>query len=64
MRYRLRVPRPEHTEPSLQEQEEWKKNLATEVKQIKQTNPDCDVEVWAMDEHRVGLKPVIRRRKG
>ena len=25
MRYRLRVPRPEHTEPSPQQQEEWKK---------------------------------------
>ncbi len=50
MRYRLRVPRPEHTQPSPIEQEEWKKNLVNEVEQIKLTNPDCDVEVWAMDE--------------
>ena len=28
MRYRLRVPRPEHTEPSPQEQEEWKKKFS------------------------------------
>jgi transposase len=27
MRYRLRVPRPEHTDSSLQEQEEWKKKF-------------------------------------
>lgn len=24
-------------------------------------HPDADVEAWAMDEHRVGLKPVLRR---
>lgn len=31
------------------------------MQQIQTAHPDCDVEVWAMDEHRVGLKPVIRR---
>lgn len=38
-----------------------KKLVTHKVQQIKQTQPDGDMEVWAMDEHRLGLKPVIRR---
>ncbi len=56
MRLRLRVPRPQHHEADPQQQEEWKKNLAAQVKQIQQAHPDCDEGVWAMDEHRAGLK--------
>ena len=33
-----------------QAQAEWKKNLAQQVQQIQTDHPDCDVEVWAMDE--------------
>lgn len=29
---------------------------------IKQEYPDCDVEVWSMDEDRLGLQPVVRRQ--
>ena len=50
MRFRLRVPRPEHTESSLEEQAQWKKNLQTKVEQIQTQNPESDVEVWAQDE--------------
>ncbi len=35
--------------------------MTAKVKQIQTENPESDVELWAMDEHRVGLKPVIRR---
>lgn len=28
---------------------------------IKEEYPESDVEVWSMDEHRLGLKPVLRR---
>jgi DDE superfamily endonuclease len=31
------------------------------VKQIQQAHPQVEVELWCMDEHRIGLKPVIRR---
>ena len=31
------------------------------VEQIKQAHPDKEVEVWAEDEARLGLQPVIRR---
>jgi hypothetical protein len=57
----LRVPRPEHQESDILEQEEWKKNLHRQVNRIKKKYPSSDVEVWSMDEHRLGLKPVLRR---
>lgn len=28
---------------------------------MKQAHPDAAIEVWAFDEHRVGLKPILRR---
>jgi hypothetical protein len=31
------------------------------VAQIQKNHPDADVELWTMDEHRVGLKPIIRK---
>ena len=61
MRLRLRVPRPSHQEADFTEQEQWKKKLAKTVNQVQEKYPDADVEVWTMDEHRVGLKPIIRR---
>ena len=60
MRFRLRTPRPEHEEADPVEQEAWKKKLLTVVKQVQTDHPDADVEVWTMDEHRLGLKPVLR----
>ena len=60
MRYRLRVPRPEHEKADLIEQQEWKKKLASVVEQVQKEHAIADVEVWAMDEQRLGLKPVLR----
>jgi hypothetical protein len=37
------------------------------VKAVQQAFPDATVELWATDQHRVGLKPILRRvwvRKG
>lgn len=33
----------------------------SEVAAIRAAHPGAAVEVWAMDEHRIGLKPVLRR---
>jgi hypothetical protein len=52
MSFRLRVPRPEHTESSLLFQADWKKNLQTKVEEIQTQNPESEVEVWAQDERR------------
>lgn len=61
MGWRLRVPRPQHQETDLAAQQEWKKKLAIEVERIQTEHPDATVEVWAEDEHRVGLNPVTRQ---
>jgi transposase len=39
MRFRLRVPRPEHTESSLEEQAEWKKKFVHESRTTTNTKP-------------------------
>ena len=54
MRLGLRVPRPSHQEADFTEQEQWKKKLAKTVTQVQEKYPDADVEVWTMEEHRVG----------
>ena len=37
------------------------KKLDLERKRLQANYPAADIEVWAMDEHRLGLKPVERR---
>jgi transposase len=37
------------------------KKIVTRVKQLQQEYPQAEVQLWAMDEHRVGLKPILRR---
>jgi hypothetical protein len=37
-----------------------KKNLRRFVLKIQKEKPESDVEVWSMDEQRIGLKPVLR----
>jgi transposase len=61
LRWRLRVPRPQHESTDPEEQEVWKKKLQQEVAAVQTAHPDADVEAWAMDEHRVGLKPLLRK---
>jgi hypothetical protein len=43
------------------------KNLPEEVNQLAEAYPEARVELWSQDEHRIGLKPILRRvwaRKG
>lgn len=37
------------------------KKLAQTVEQVRHQHPNAEVEVWAEDEHRLGLHPVNRR---
>jgi len=53
-------PRPRHTKADVQAQAEFKANLPSQIEQIQQQHPNATVEAWAFDEHRLGLKPVIR----
>lgn len=61
MELRLRVPRTQHRDSDIEEQEAWKKKLHQQVEQIQQQYPAATVEIWCQDEHRLGLQPVTRR---
>ena len=37
------------------------KKLPDEVEAIRQAHPSSQVELWSSDEHRIGLKPILRR---
>jgi len=37
------------------------KKLETKVAAVHEAHPGAAVEVWASDEHRIGLKPLLRR---
>ena len=45
----------------------FKSRLGDKVKEVQAAHPGAKVTLWSMDEHRVGLKPILRRvwtRKG
>jgi transposase len=65
--FSLHIPRPRHHKADAEQQEAFKQELPEQVKQIQRAHPQAAVELWCMDEHRIGLKPVLRRvwaRKG
>lgn len=37
------------------------KKLALQVKELQKNYPDAEIQLWCEDEHRLGLKPVLRR---
>ena len=61
MDLRLKCPRTHHEDADPLEQQAWKKKLIQKVEQIQADHPSATVEVWTMDEHRLGLKPITRR---
>lgn len=44
----------------MQEQANFKANLQPHLEQLQQQHPTATIEVWAFDEHRLGLKPILR----
>lgn len=37
------------------------KKLPEQVEAVQQAHLDASIELWSMDEHRIGLKPILRR---
>lgn len=37
------------------------KKLEQRVRQLEQQYPEAEIQLWAFDEHRLGLKPLLRR---
>ena len=59
--YSWQSPRPTHKKANKLEQEMFKNNLPLKLNKLKQENPDVEVELWFFDEHRVGLKPILKK---
>ena len=59
--YSCQSPRRKHNKGDEEEQEKFKENLPLKVKELEKKYPQARVEVWCFDEHRVGLKPILRK---
>lgn len=54
-------PRPKHRKGDPEAQKRFKQELWPKVKEWQDKYPQAQIEVWFFDEHRVGLKPIIRK---
>ncbi len=54
------MPRPRHVHADSQAQAEFKKRLRP-LRQVATAFPQATVEPWAVDEHRIGLKPILHK---
>jgi transposase len=59
--YSWQRPRRKHSKGELQEQNLFKQNLPVLVQQLQKKHPGAKIEVWFFDEHRVGLKPILKK---
>jgi transposase len=58
---RLRMPRPQHIHADPQAQADFKRHLRPVLREVATAFPQARVELWAMDEHRIGLKPILHK---
>ncbi len=54
-------PRPRHAHADPQAQAEFKQHLRPLLRAVATAFPHASVELWAVDEHRIGLKPILRK---
>jgi transposase len=57
----LLTPRPCHIQADQQAQAEFKQRLRPLLREVATAFPRARVEVWAVDEHRIGLKPILQK---
>ncbi len=60
-RYSWQSPRPKHQKGNKLEQEEFIKSLPLKFKKLEEEEPEAEIALWFFDEHRVGLKPILRK---
>ncbi len=58
---RLRVPRPRYVQADPQAQADCKQQLRPLLRAVATAFPQATVELWAVAEHRIGLKPLLRK---
>jgi transposase len=54
-------PRPRHVRADPQAQAEFKAHLRPLLRQVATAFPQASVELWAVDEHRIGLKLILQK---
>lgn len=59
--YSWQSPRPKHRQGDELLQEQFKQSLPLTIKQLQAQYPEAQIQVWFFDEHRVGLKPILRK---
>jgi transposase len=55
------VPHPRHVQADSQAQADFKQHLRPLLRDVATALPQAIVELWAVDEHRIGLKPILKR---
>jgi hypothetical protein len=55
------MPRPRHAQADPQAQTDFKQRLRPFLRDVATAFPQATVELWAVDEHRIGLKPLLRK---
>jgi transposase len=58
---RWRTPRPRHVRADPAAQAEFVARVRPLLRQVATAFPWARVELWAVDEHRIGLKPIVRK---
>src|SRR5262249_46214043 len=61
LRARLRVPRPRPGHANPQAQTNLQQQRRPLLRAVATAFPQATVELWAVDEHRIGLKPILRK---
>jgi transposase len=54
-------PRPRHMQADPQAQADFKQQLRPLLRAVATAFPQASVELWAVDEHRIGLKPILKK---
>jgi transposase len=55
------VPRPRHAQGDFAAQERFKADFRARMEELAREAPSRSVQIWAFDEHRAGLKPILRK---
>ena len=58
--YSIQQPRPQYPQAATQEERAALKKMEDAAAEEQCQHPDAEVEIWAMVEHRLGLKPIVR----
>lgn len=59
--YSWQSPRPSHRKGDKLEQEIFKANLPSKITKLEEKHPEAEIDLWFFDEHRIGLKPILRK---